>query len=1160
MYRSQGFTPKKRRLQIESLEQRRLLAAGLGHNFVEPEDVNLDGYVSSLDALNIINQLSREPNSSDGNPEAIRSTSFLLDVDQSGHLSALDALRVINQLPRGEREPESLSEGVRKLAAAIVTEEFPSGLPRQTVVRWLANLEQRTEVSEDRRGAFHRLDSNADGEIEPSEVSTEIWEQISSADANSNAAVTSDELMSNRPAEEEIQRPENEGAFIHLDGNEDGALTDHEVSQRAWERISLADEDSDGAVTLAELTASRDASELRIRMPNPENAFDELDLNEDGRLTLDEIRETVWTTLARADANNDVEIELTELLSARDEDERLIRLPNPESAFTRLDINANGVLSADELHAEVWQKLSASDRNANGDVTLEELSSTRSENERDVRKPNPHAAFAALDVEEDGDLVPTELTDLAWSHLLIVDLNLDGAVTLEELSFTRTENERDVRKPNPNAAFAALDVDGDGRLTADEIGETVWTTLARADANNDLEIELTELSSAREEDERLVQLPNPESAFTRLDTNANGVLSADELHAEVWQELSVSDRNANGEVTLDELSFSRSENERDVRKPNPNAAFAALDVEEDGDLTPTELTNHTWSQLVIADLNFDGAVTLAELTASRDARELRVRMPNPENAFDELDLNEDGRLTADEIRETVWTTLARADANNDLEIELTELLSAREEEERLIRLPNPESAFTRLDTNANGVLSADELNAEAWQKLSASDRNANGEVTLDELSFTRSENERDVRKPNPSTAFAALDVDGDGNLAPAELTNLAWSQLLIADSNLDGAVTLSELIANREAIENDVLDPTNIRFLSAFAQLDLNGDGGLSVDEVHVGTWTQLATADTNLDGLVTAHEIENEPEDIADLVRTVFDGTNLPALTGAIIDSEGMRAIGTTGVRVAGGNDPVVKSELWHLGSNTKAMTATLYATFVRDGELSFDNTMEELFPNLNVHSGFANVTPRMLLAHRGGAPAAIFPQQWSDWWAGGDVQTLRAEWAEVLLQNTPPATVGQYTYSNGGYVIVGAILEAHTGKSWEQLMQERLFTPLEMDRCGFGAPPAGSAVGHDSTGTPQHGLDNPPTLGPAGTVHCDLQSWSKFVSANIAGPNGESAFLPATLWNELHDPQDGYALGWGVSNQSWTDGVVLSHSGSNTSLVCGRLGCPRD
>ncbi len=113
---------------------------------------------------------------------------------------------------------------------------------------------------------------------------------------------------------------------------------------------------------------------------------------------------------------------------------------------------------------------------------------------------------------------------------------------------------------------------------------------------------------------------------------------------------------------------------------------------------------------------------------------------------------------------------------------------------------------------------------------------------------------------------------------------------------------------------------------------------------------------------------------------------------------------------------------------------------------------------------------------------------------------------------------------------------------------MQERLFTPLEMDRCGFGAPPAGSAVGHDSTGTPRHGLDNPPTLGPAGTVHCDLQSWSKFVSANIAGPNGESAFLPATLWNELHDPQDGYALGWGVSNQSWTDGVVLSHSGSNT------------
>jgi CubicO group peptidase (beta-lactamase class C family) len=307
--------------------------------------------------------------------------------------------------------------------------------------------------------------------------------------------------------------------------------------------------------------------------------------------------------------------------------------------------------------------------------------------------------------------------------------------------------------------------------------------------------------------------------------------------------------------------------------------------------------------------------------------------------------------------------------------------------------------------------------------------------------------------------------------------------------------------------------------------------------------------ADTDTDTDTDSDTDVDPPEDITELVQGVYDVSDVPALSGAIVDGERTRALGVAGVRVSGGDDAVQTDELWHLGSETKAMTAALFATYVRDGELSFDDTMVDLFPDLTIDPGFQDVTPRMLLAHRGGAPSAVYSAQWSDWWSGGDVETLRAEWAEVLLGGAPPETVGDYTYSNGGYVIVGAAMEAHGGASWETLISQRLFEPLGMDGCGFGPVPDGWAVGHDSDGTPRPGADNPPALGPAGTVHCDLESWGRFISANLAGPRGESELLSAELWNELHEPQGDYALGWGVTTRSWAgDGPVLTHAGSNT------------
>lgn len=90
----------------EALESRQLLAANLFHNELLPEDVNEDGLVSALDALTIINEVSRQSaegetrNGQDVGEPRERGRGRMTDVNNDGRDSVLDALMVINRLDR----------------------------------------------------------------------------------------------------------------------------------------------------------------------------------------------------------------------------------------------------------------------------------------------------------------------------------------------------------------------------------------------------------------------------------------------------------------------------------------------------------------------------------------------------------------------------------------------------------------------------------------------------------------------------------------------------------------------------------------------------------------------------------------------------------------------------------------------------------------------------------------------------------------------------------------------------------------------------------------------------------------------------------------------------------------------------------------------------
>lgn len=320
---------------------------------------------------------------------------------------------------------------------------------------------------------------------------------------------------------------------------------------------------------------------------------------------------------------------------------------------------------------------------------------------------------------------------------------------------------------------------------------------------------------------------------------------------------------------------------------------------------------------------------------------------------------------------------------------------------------------------------------------------------------------------------------------------------------------------------------------------------------------------------------------DVSDVLRAIREKHDLPGLAGVAIRGERIVAGGADGVRRRGSEAKITLDDRFHLGSCTKSMTATLVATLVEEEKLSWSTTIGEVFGDLGegMRPEWKPVTLEQLLTHRAGVPGDVPDKLWSRLWARDGTPTeQRMELVRGTLASEPEAAPGtKFIYSNAGYAIAGAMAEKVTGKAWEDLMRERVFEPLGMESAGFGAPGTAGKLdeplGHTSGGEPvEVGTedDNPPAIGPAGTVHATLGDWAKYVAVHLAGdraasgqapaeakmPAGTAKLLEPETFAKLHAPAEGegaeYAMGWGVLERDWGGGRVLTHSGSNTMWYC--------
>jgi len=190
----------------------------------------------------------------------------------------------------------------------------------------------------------------------------------------------------------------------------------------------------------------------------------------------------------------------------------------------------------------------------------------------------------------------------------------------------------------------------------------------------------------------------------------------------------------------------------------------------------------------------------------------------------------------------------------------------------------------------------------------------------------------------------------------------------------------------------------------------------------------------------------------------------------------------------------------LWHWGSCTKALTATLLAGAVDEGghfSLGWDTSVGSIIPEFQ-NSQIAKITLKQLAHHRSGMLTDLEPEEETQFNAALEGQTNLAKrfaWAKKISEKSllaPPGT--QFCYSNAGYALLSVILETTLKKPYEDLIIDRIAKPLGLTTLRFGVP--AGITGYTEEGDPKPDYKDCVWNHASFSAHSTLQDWGKFAS----------------------------------------------------------------
>jgi CubicO group peptidase (beta-lactamase class C family) len=314
-------------------------------------------------------------------------------------------------------------------------------------------------------------------------------------------------------------------------------------------------------------------------------------------------------------------------------------------------------------------------------------------------------------------------------------------------------------------------------------------------------------------------------------------------------------------------------------------------------------------------------------------------------------------------------------------------------------------------------------------------------------------------------------------------------------------------------------------------------------------------------------------PKDLDAYINQALTEFHVPGLAVAIVkDGQVIFAKGY-GVRRLGDPTPVDPHTLFQIASNSKAFTDGLLAQLVDSGKLSWDDPVQKYLPWFQLSDPWVTreFTIRDLITHRSGLGLGAGDLVWwhSDYSAEEVVRHLRAAKSVTSFRS-------RYAYDNVLYIAAGLVIEAVTGKSWSEVVRQRIFTPLGMSEAttdigAFTRPGSDAATPHGWRAgkvqiATQDTINN--TL-PAGGIIANVTDLAKWMTAQL----DSGRYAGGQLWTtrrtrEMWSPQtilpignpppafaalranfQAYGLGWVL--RDYRGRKIVSHTGGLTGMT---------
>ncbi|MFM7839620.1 MAG: serine hydrolase domain-containing protein, partial [Chitinophagaceae bacterium] len=237
--------------------------------------------------------------------------------------------------------------------------------------------------------------------------------------------------------------------------------------------------------------------------------------------------------------------------------------------------------------------------------------------------------------------------------------------------------------------------------------------------------------------------------------------------------------------------------------------------------------------------------------------------------------------------------------------------------------------------------------------------------------------------------------------------------------------------------------------------------------------------------------------------IDTLQQTWNIPGLALAIVYKDQLVYAKGYGYRNVEQQLPVTPTTLFPIASNTKLFTATAACLLAEEGKLDLHQPASTYLPSLKFFTDelTAKVTLSDMLSHRTGLP------RYDGIWAGAAF--TRPEIIQKIVYMKPALGFREgYLYNNMMYVAAGAVLEAVSGQSWEQLIEGKILNPLGMTNSCFTDEQMGKtgnyATSYYEPDTTQRLVPvsvkwQCGALGPAGTLRSNLEDMSHWMIAQL-------------------------------------------------------------